>query len=79
MITTLVIIAAGNEGASGAFTAGTPSVGHGPVSVASFDNNYFIAKQFTADGLGDKQSKYTNTCRLHKINLTYHLHSLFSK
>ncbi|CDS09870.1 hypothetical protein LRAMOSA02547 [Lichtheimia ramosa] len=50
-----VIIAAGNEGASGAFTAGTPSVGHGPVSVASFDNNYFIAKQFTADGLGDKQ------------------------
>lgn len=44
MIITLVIIAAGNEGASGAFTAGTPSVGHGPVSVASFDNNYFIAK-----------------------------------
>lgn len=61
IIVVIVIIAAGNEGASGAFTAGTPSVGHGPVSVASFDNNYFIAKQFSADGLDGKQSEYIST------------------
>ncbi|KAI9488326.1 peptidase S8/S53 domain-containing protein [Zychaea mexicana] len=45
-----VIIAAGNEGATGAFTVSVPSVGHGAYSVASFDNNYNLMDTFQVDG-----------------------------
>ncbi|KAI9267904.1 peptidase S8/S53 domain-containing protein [Phascolomyces articulosus] len=45
-----VIIAAGNEGSTGAFTVSVPSVGHGAFSVASFDNNYNLMDTFQIDG-----------------------------
>lgn len=52
---TAVIIAAGNDGQNGAFTASSPSTGKGATSVASFDNDYYFAKQFEAEGLDGKQ------------------------
>lgn len=52
------MIAAGNSGASGALTVGSPSTGHGATSVASFDNNYQLAKQFTATGIDGEFSKF---------------------
>ncbi|KAI7848225.1 peptidase S8/S53 domain-containing protein [Circinella umbellata] len=45
-----VIIAAGNEGSSGAFTVSVPSVGHGAYSVASFDNNNNLMNAFEIEG-----------------------------
>ncbi|KAI7848222.1 peptidase S8/S53 domain-containing protein [Circinella umbellata] len=41
-----VVAAASNSGELGAFTVGTPSVGKGVYSVASFDNNYNLFKAF---------------------------------
>ena len=41
-----MIAAASNDGESGAFTVGTPSVGKGVYSVASFDNNHSFFKVF---------------------------------
>ncbi|KAI8374401.1 peptidase S8/S53 domain-containing protein [Radiomyces spectabilis] len=45
-----VIVAAGNDGASGVFTVGSPSTAPGVMSVASFDNAYILVKQFTVGG-----------------------------
>ncbi|KAI7848227.1 peptidase S8/S53 domain-containing protein [Circinella umbellata] len=47
---TKVIVAAGNEGKNGAFTVGTPSVAKGVMSVASFNNNYMLVKEFKISG-----------------------------
>ncbi|KAI8147303.1 peptidase S8/S53 domain-containing protein [Fennellomyces sp. T-0311] len=48
-----VIIAAGNEGASGAFTVGSPSVGIGAFSVASLDNANNLLRTFSLEGSDD--------------------------
>ncbi|KAI8147340.1 peptidase S8/S53 domain-containing protein [Fennellomyces sp. T-0311] len=49
-----VIIAAGNEGTSGAFTVGSPSVGQGAFSVASFDNDRTLTLYFTMNNSPEK-------------------------
>ncbi|ORZ10087.1 peptidase S8/S53 domain-containing protein [Absidia repens] len=48
---TPVVIAAGNAGASGAFTVGSPSTGKGVISVASFDNSNNLVYKLKATGL----------------------------
>ena len=48
-----VVIAAGNEGSSGAFTVSVPSVGHGAYSVASFDNNNNLMDTFEIEGTSE--------------------------
>ncbi|ORX48325.1 subtilisin-like protein [Hesseltinella vesiculosa] len=51
---TPVIIAAGNAGADGAFTVGTPSTGPGVFSVASYDNVNNLVNKFTTTGVDMK-------------------------
>jgi subtilisin family serine protease len=43
----IVVAAAGNEGADGTFTASTPSVSDGAISVASFENTNIPAHSFS--------------------------------
>ncbi|CAO3613681.1 unnamed protein product [Cunninghamella blakesleeana] len=45
-----VVVAAGNAGASGAFTIGSPSTGNGVYSVASYDNSHQVAYEVIASG-----------------------------
>ncbi|KAI8148994.1 peptidase S8/S53 domain-containing protein, partial [Fennellomyces sp. T-0311] len=47
----IVVAAAGNEARNGAFTANSPSVGKGVVSVASIDNSYTLSKVFHITGV----------------------------
>ncbi|KAG0175418.1 hypothetical protein DFQ28_000054 [Apophysomyces sp. BC1034] len=51
---TPVVVAAGNAGSKGIFTVGEPSTIQGALSVASFDNNYSVARQFEATGIHSK-------------------------
>lgn len=44
----ILVAAAGNEGADGTFTASSPSVSDGAISVASFENTNIPAHSFTA-------------------------------
>lgn len=46
-----VIISAGNSGAQGIYTVGQPSTSASAFSIASVENNYYIAKELTATGL----------------------------
>ncbi|KAI8060238.1 peptidase S8/S53 domain-containing protein [Gongronella butleri] len=55
---TPVIVAAGNAGADGAFTVGTPSTGPGVFSIASIDNEHNLVNKFTASGI-DKKIEYS--------------------
>ena len=47
----IVIAAAGNEGSQGAFTIGSPSVGKGVISVASFNNGYTLKDTILVKGV----------------------------
>ncbi|KAI8334655.1 peptidase S8/S53 domain-containing protein [Chlamydoabsidia padenii] len=65
---TIVVVASGNEGQSGAFTLGTPSTGKGVISVASFDNANNLVNKFKASGFTDaiiyasmKKGKFKST------------------
>ena len=50
-----VVMSAGNEGASGVFSVGAPSVGRGGFSVASYDNNNNLLKVLTVKGAKDEK------------------------
>ncbi|KAG2218799.1 hypothetical protein INT45_005446 [Circinella minor] len=49
----IVIAAVGNEGAKGAFTTNSPSVGKGVISVASFNNEYTLQDTILVSGIED--------------------------
>ena len=49
----IVIAAAGNEGSQGAFTIGSPSVGKGVISVASFNNGYTLQDTILVNDIKD--------------------------
>ncbi|KAI9270392.1 peptidase S8/S53 domain-containing protein [Phascolomyces articulosus] len=53
-----MVIAAGNEGAKGAFMISSPSTGYDVISVASVDNEYSLQPMFFVDSTGD-QFPYT--------------------
>lgn len=46
-----VVISAGNSGASGIYTVGQPSTSDLAFSVASIENQYYVAKEFSATGV----------------------------
>ncbi|KAI7859560.1 peptidase S8/S53 domain-containing protein [Circinella umbellata] len=49
----IVIAAGGNEGLNGVFTANTPGVGKGVISVASFNNEYTLQDTILVNGIED--------------------------
>ncbi|MEL4503672.1 S8 family serine peptidase [Luteococcus sp. H138] len=51
---TIMVAAAGNEGESGVFTSGAPSVGKRTLSVASYDNTHLTQRVFTLVGTDKK-------------------------
>ncbi|CAO3643911.1 unnamed protein product [Cunninghamella echinulata] len=56
-----VIIAAGNEGSTGAMSVGSPSVSHGALSIASFDSEKRSAAVFQATGSIKSDFEYLST------------------
>jgi len=59
---TIVIAAAGNDGAEGAFFISSPGSGTGPVAVASMDNEYNLQQAVQAEnGAEYRKSSYTAT------------------
>ncbi|GAA5799086.1 peptidase S8/S53 domain-containing protein [Helicostylum pulchrum] len=46
-----VIISAGNSGAQGIYTVGQPSTATSAFSIASVENNFYVAKELTATGI----------------------------